>query len=203
MKESLYNWEKYLHIDDKDVLVQLAIVHGQFEIIHPFLDGNGRIGRILIPLFLYHKKVIQEPVFYMSEYLESYRTDYYDALKNISDNNDWEHWIRFFLNGVITQSEKSISQLKRIIKLYDAMKLKIAEKTHSQFSIKCLDFIFSTPFFNTKQFRVNSGIPKSSIARLLKSLEASKIIHCIQRGSGRRASFFIFLPLMNIINEQS
>ncbi|MGB6038127.1 MAG: Fic/DOC family N-terminal domain-containing protein, partial [Cryomorphaceae bacterium] len=89
MVEGLYDWEKYLHLDEKDVMVQLAIVHAQFEILHPFMDGNGRIGRILIPLFLFHKEIIHQPVFYMSQYLETNRQAYYDALKSITDSNNW------------------------------------------------------------------------------------------------------------------
>ncbi len=201
MKESLHNWEKYIHIDDKDVIIQLAIVHAQFEIIHPFLDGNGRIGRILIPLFLYHKKIIHEPVFYMSEYLESNRRDYYDALKDITDNNNWTNWIRFFLEGVIYQSEQNINKTRSIIELYENMKAKIVLETHSQFAIKCLDFIFTNPIFNTGRFKRESDIPRASAARLLKTLEGCGIIRCASRGSGRRPSLFVFQDLYDIINE--
>lgn len=201
MMEALYNWEEYIHFDDKDTLVQLAIIHAQFEIIHPFLDGNGRIGRILIPLFLYHKEIIQQPVFYMSDFLESNRKQYYDALKDITDTKDWTSWIRFFLNGVIIQSEKNISQTRGIIELYEEMKRKIATETHSQFAIHCLDFIFSKPIFNTSEFQKNAGIPRASVARLLKMLEESKIITCIERGSGRRPTLFAFRSLISLIND--
>jgi len=201
MNESLHNWEHYIHSDDKDVIIQLAIVHAQFEIIHPFLDGNGRIGRILIPLFLYHKGIIHEPVFYMSEYLEANRRDYYDALKDITDNNNWTNWIRFFLEGVIYQSEQNIKKTRSIIELYENLKVKIVAETRSQFAIKCLDFIFTNPIFNTGRFKRESAIPKASAARLLKTLEGSGIIRCASRGSGRRPSLFVFQDLYNIINE--
>lgn len=99
LNEYLYNWENYIHYDEKDRLVQLAIIHAQFEIIHPFLDGNGRIGRALTPLFLYEKKLLRLPVFYMSGYLEKNRKEYYKRLQNISENNDWNGWIVFFSKG--------------------------------------------------------------------------------------------------------
>ena len=201
MTEALSNWEKYMHIDEKDVMVQLAIVHAQFEIIHPFMDGNGRIGRILIPLFLYHKGIIQQPVFYMSQYLENNRREYYDALKAITDEGNWTHWIRFFLEGIVQQSEKNINQTRQIHQLYDAIKVQMASQTHSQFSIQCLDFIFSTPIFSTTEFHQKSGVPKSSAARLLKSMEENEIIKCMEKGVGRRPSLFVFRKLLKIINQ--
>ena len=201
MTEALHNWEDYVHADEKDVLVQLAIVHAQFEIIHPFFDGNGRIGRILIPLFLYLKEIIHEPVFYMSDYLEGNRKEYYDALKDITDNDRWTNWIRFFLQGIIAQAEQNIEKTRGIIKLYDEMKARIVEETHSQFAIQCLDFIFTNPVFTTPMFKKESNIPRASSARLLKTLESCEVIRCFRRGSGSRPSFFAFDGLLNIINE--
>ncbi len=201
MMEGLYNWESYLHHDDNDVLVKLAIVHAQFEILHPFVDGNGRIGRILIPLFLFHKDIIHQPVFYMSQYLESNRSAYYGALKEITDTGKWESWIRFFLNGVIQQAEKNIKQTRDIISLYDTMKTVMVEKTHSQWAIQCLDYIFSHPVFNTSDFNKASGVPKTSASRLLKTMEENSIISCIRRGSGRKPSIFAFRKLITIVNQ--
>lgn len=201
MMEGLYNWEFYLHQDEKDILVQLAIVHAQFEILHPFIDGNGRIGRILIPLFLYHKEIIHQPIFYMSQYLESNRLAYYDELKNITDTGRWEHWIRFFLNGIIQQAEKNINQTREIITLYDYMKSVMAVKTHSQWAIQCLDYIFTQPIFNTSDFNKSSKVPKTSAARLLKAMEENNIITCVRKGVGRRPSVYTFRKLLQIINQ--
>lgn len=201
MMDGLDKWEKYIHMEDKDAMVQLAIIHGQFEILHPFMDGNGRIGRILIPLFLYHKAIIHEPVFYMSQYLEHNRQTYYDALKSITDTGSWTQWIRFFLEGVVQQAEKNITQTQRIIQLYDEMKVIMAEKTHSQWSIQCLDYIFSQPIFNTSDFNAESSVPKTSAARLLKAMEDNEIIECISRGAGRRPNVFAFRKLLKIINQ--
>lgn len=201
MMEGLYNWETYLHYEDKDVLVQLAIVHAQFEILHPFIDGNGRIGRILIPLFLFHKGVIHQPVFYMSQYLESNRQRYYDALKEITDTGKWEGWIRFFLSGVIQQAEKSVTQTREIISLYETMKTVMVDKTHSQYAIHCLDYIFSHPVFNTSDFNRFSGVPKTSASRLLKGMEENGIISCVRRGAGRKPGVFAFRKLLDIANQ--
>lgn len=201
MTEALSNWEKYLHFEDLDVIVQLAIVHAQFEIIHPFLDGNGRMGRILIPLFLYHKKIIHEPVFYLSDYLESHRKQYYDALKEITDSGDWTNWIRFFLQAVIDQAEKNINKTREIISLYDKVKKEITEYTHSQFSIHCLDTIFIQPIFSTQYFNQHSGIPLSSVKRLLNIMVDNKILIIARAGSGRRPTIYAFRRLIDIVND--
>ena len=201
MKKALYNWEKYIHFNDKDILVQLAVIHAQFEIIHPFLDGNGRIGRILIPLFLYHKEAIRDPVFYMSDYLENHRQEYYDSLKDITDSNNWQNWIRFFLKGMISQAEKNIIQTREIIELYESMKRQMTKKMHSQYLIHCLDFIYSKPIFNTSEFRNNSLIPNASASRLIKSMQKAGMIKLVEKGAGRKPALYEVNQLMNIINK--
>jgi len=201
MHEALSNWEKYLHHTDKDVLVQLAIVHAQFEIIHPFLDGNGRMGRILIPLFLYHKEIIQEPVFYLSDFLERHRSEYYDALKQITDTGNWTNWIRFFLNAIIVQAEKNIEKTREIINLYESVKLEIVNSTHSQFAIQCLDSLFIQPIFSSRNFEKKSSIPRSSVARLLTTLVQNEVIVIVQKGAGRRPTIYAFRRLLKIVNQ--
>lgn len=100
LPEALTNFENYLHHDEVDPIAQLALVHAQFEILHPFLDGNGRVGRMLIPLFLYEKKVLRNPMFYLSAFLDNHRQQYYDRLLAITNEGDWQGWIVFFLEGV-------------------------------------------------------------------------------------------------------
>ena len=99
LQDHLQAWERYLDSDDVDFLIQVAVVHAQFELLHPFKDGNGRIGRILIPLFLYQKRALSQPMFYLSEYLENHREEYYQRLKGISVDGDWDGWIAFFLRA--------------------------------------------------------------------------------------------------------
>jgi len=95
----LQAWEHYVDSDDVDFLIQTAVVHAQFELLHPFKDGNGRIGRILIPLFLYQKRALSQPMFYLSEYLENHRDEYYARLKAISSDDNWNDWLVFFAGG--------------------------------------------------------------------------------------------------------
>ena len=151
-------FEKYIHFDEKDFLVQLAIIHAQFETIHPFWDGNGRTGRILMPLFLYYKKVLHLPMFYLSEYFELYRDEYYKRLQNISKNNDWEGWIKFFLIATEKQSIKNISKVQEILQLYNNLKEKVVNIPTPKNAIKVLDFLFSMPYFDSGDFITSSSI---------------------------------------------
>ncbi len=201
MTEALYAWENYLHAEERDVMVQLAIVHAQFEIIHPFIDGNGRIGRIFIPLFLYHKKILHQPMFYMSQYLESNRQEYYDHLKSITDTGDWTRWVRFFLEGIIQQAERNITQTRAVIEEYEEMKLRLAKITRSQWAIQCLDYLFSNPYFSSTHFKRNSGVPTTSAGRLLHSMEAAGLIRKVRLGAGRKPSIYVFPKLWDIIES--
>jgi len=196
----LSDFEKYIHYEEKDKLVQLAIVHAQFEILHPFLDGNGRIGRILIPLFLYEKKILDTPMFYISAFFETNRKQYYDNLKAVTDNKDWEGWIMFFLRGVIEQSEKNIEKVKAVLKLYEMMKEKIVSITHSQYSIKALDILFTMPIFSSTEFIKSSNIPKASARRILNRLEESGTINIFLKGAGSKPTLYEFRQLIDIAN---
>lgn len=201
MTEALDKWEKYIHEDEKDFLVQLAIIHAQFEIIHPFLDGNGRIGRIIISLFLFHKQVIHQPVFYLSHYLETNRQQYYDALKSISDTGEWTFWIRFFLKGLIEQSKRNSEKTRSILALYDEMKLRVVNSTHSQFAIQTIDCLFKQPVFNTAQFLESTAMPRASANRILNTLTEEGIILQVEKGTGRKPSIFAFRDILRIVNQ--
>lgn len=190
------NLEKYIHAEEKDLLVQLAIVHAQFEIIHPFMDGNGRVGRMLIPLFLYFKKAISYPSFYLSEYLESHRNEYYQALLDISKNDNWDGWITFFLQAVIEQSKENISKAKKIIELYQQKKQRITELTKSQFSIKILDALFMMPVFQSQDFITISKIPRDSAFKILRKLEENRVIISDKKKKNR---VYFFEKLLEIV----
>ncbi len=196
INDLISNLEKYIHGEEKDLLVQLAIIHAQFEMIHPFMDGNGRVGRMLMPLFLYFKKAISYPSFYLSEYLESHRDEYYKALLNISKEKDWDGWISFFLQAVIEQSKENINKAKKIIALYDQKKQRITELTKSQFAIMILDALFVMPVFQSQDFIKFSKIPKASAFRYIGILEKSGVISSNQK---RKNGLYFFNKLLDIV----
>jgi len=199
LMEHLSTFEKYIHYDEKDRLIQLSIIQGQFEIIHPFLDGNGRIGRILLPLFLYEKHVLGSPMFYISEYLEANRDEYYSRLLAVSEQKKWEDWIEFFLQAIISQSKANNAKVKAILDLYNIKKQKISELTHSQYVIKLLDTIFASPLFSTADFVKVSHIPKESALRLLRLLKKENILTTFREGKGRSPEILIFNKLFDIV----
>ncbi len=191
-------WQKYVESNDIDLLLQAAVVHAQFELLHPFKDGNGRIGRILIPLFLYQKKKLSQPMFYLSAYLENHREEYYQRLKNISQDGDWNGWIAFFLQAITEQAKINSLKVKAIMELYADMKTSIYDITHSQYTIHLLDAIFDRPIFDTTDFITRSKINKKTAMALLKQLKDQKILSVLREGSGRKASVLCFPKLLNI-----
>ncbi len=202
LPDYLQAWELYLDGDDVDFLLQVAVVHAQFELLHPFKDGNGRIGRILIPLFLYQKRALSQPMFYLSEYLENHRDEYYQRLKAISAECDWDGWIVFFLRAIIEQASQNIRRVEAIKTLYDEMKTAIQETTRSQYSVHLLDAIFSKPIFRTsdlaQQLAADYGIHDKTAPALLRQLRDAGILRELQPGSGRRAATLCFPRLINL-----
>ena len=195
----LFNWEKYCHYEEKDRLVQLAVIHAQFEIVHPFLDGNGRIGRIFIPLFLYEKKLLKYPSLYMSEFFEENRKDYYSRLRAITDDNKWNEWINYFLGAIINQTELNTQRAKQITQLYGEMKNIIREVSKSRNAIQIQDFLFSKIMFETPDFTKSTKLSKPHAARIIRNLLEHKIIEIISHAKGRRPAIYAFSPLMEII----
>ena len=199
LQSSLDNFEQYLTYEELDTLVQMAIVHAQFEIIHPFNDGNGRVGRMLIPLFLYQKKMISSPMFYISEYFERHRNIYIEHLNNITSKNDWNAWILFFLQAITEQAKHNAEKAKAIIELYEIKKKRVTELIRSQFSIAVVDTLFKMPIFNTTDFINESKIPKASANRFLKIMTENEILTIVERGHGRIPSVLVFHKLFDII----
>ena len=200
--EFLQAWENYLNFDESNFLLQTAVVHAQFELIHPFKDGNGRIGRILIPLFLYQKKQLSQPMFYLSEYLEANRDEYYQRLRAISADKDWNGWIGFFLQAITYQAKQNSHRVKEIMALYEEMKLKIQDVTHSQYSVHLLDALFNKPIFKAsdlvKQFNQDYGIHEKTTPGLIRQLKDAQILKVLQAGSGRRSAVLCFPRLINL-----
>ncbi len=198
LPDGMSAFEKYIHSDQADVLVQLAVLHAEFEALHPFLDGNGRLGRMLVPLFLWRRGLIQAPMFYISAFFEANRDDYYDQLLNVSANQDWTQWCVFFLNAIQTQAELNQSKASSVLALYNAMKSRVTEVTRSQYAIYALDWIFEKPIFKSTDFVASAGIPKATAKRLLSELAAENIIRPVHKGAGSRATVYCFPELLNL-----
>ena len=144
------NWEKYINGEEKDPLVQLALLHIEFEAIHPFLDGNGRLGRMLIPLYMFQKKLIKSPSFYISAYLEANRDQYYESLRAVSRDGDWLGWCKFFLTAIEVQANDNLNKAKQIFNLYNRLKTEIPKLTHFAIFYNYIRCNFQKTIFSIK-----------------------------------------------------
>ncbi|WP_339753082.1 Fic/DOC family N-terminal domain-containing protein [uncultured Winogradskyella sp.] len=200
LDEGIENLITYLENEDgHPTLIKTALMHVEFEALHPFQDGNGRIGRILITLFLWSTGVISEPHFYISGYLEENKDLYIDTMRNVSKNGDWESWCAFFLNAVENQAMRNLEIAEKIKELYEEMKSIFSEVLSSKYSVNALDYIFTNPIFRKNKFTSNSGIPAPTASRFTRILLENELIVTREESSGRRAALYSFEPLMKLV----
>lgn len=189
----------FMNRTDQEFLVQTAVMHAQFEIIHPFSDGNGRTGRILIPLFLWSKGMISSPMFYISEYFDENRDLYIGNLRRIISDHDWERWILFFLDAVHIQAKRNNEKASQVLNLYKEMRNRIVDLTKSPYALKVLDSLFTTPIMKTANFIKVAEIEPKSAHRIISKLKSENILVTIQKHSGRTSEILVFDQLYQII----
>jgi Fic family protein len=195
VQEYMENLEDYILSENyEDPLVKIAIIHYQFEAIHPFEDGNGRIGRLLIPLYLYWKKILNLPILYISGYFEKNRDEYIDKLNYVDRTQEYEEWIKFFLISIINQSKQTQELIYKILEL----KAKIEEKVKtikSPYKQEVLNLIFSKPIFQRTDLKIN----KRTAIRLIKEFISLKILEelKIEKIKGR---VYVFKDLVKILS---
>jgi Fic family protein len=197
--EYMHNWEKYYHRTEHDRLVQLAVIHAQFEVIHPFVDGNGRIGRMLIPLFLRETGILFRPTFYISAYFEARRKEYYHLLRELDGQESWSRWISFFLEAIIVQARDNTEKALGIITLYDRLKNEMIEVTRSQYAVPLLDHLFRQPILTPNKLIEETDMPsKPTVMSLLSSLKEVGILKILRESSGRRSQILALAELVNL-----
>jgi Fic family protein len=147
MQTALDNLEKFLHDTTLPVLIHCGLAHAQFESIHPFLDGNGRVGRLLITFLLCERKVLHRPLLYLSLFLKVHRAEYYDRLMAVRIDGNWEGWLKFFLRGIVEVSESATETARAITKLRESHRQLIGEKLGGRASLglRLLDYLFEQP----------------------------------------------------------
>lgn len=216
-KEITYTPVSYLHTeeymnnltdfinetDDKiNPLIKIAIIHAYFELVHPFEDGNGRVGRILVPILLKKYQVLSTPYFYISYYLSQNREKYISSLESISKDLNWEPWIKFFIEAFQKQTEILISMLRKLKEIRYTTEQKI-NGLRSQFSIQIINFLFRRIKFTTTTFIEETGIIPSTARTLLKQMVELKVIEIEERGSGQAPSIYRFKDLYAMVQEIS
>lgn len=195
----LANLETYWRGGELDPLVQLALIHAQFEIIHPFRDGNGRIGRMLVPIFLYEKKLLARPMFYLSQYLELHRAEYIARLGALNGTQSWNDWIAFFLRALAVQAEANTDKARRILALYERLKAQTIGLTRSQYAVPLLDRLFAQPIFASSDLFRDPKMPtKPVVTQLLQRLSDAGILTQLSAARGRKPQVLALVELVNL-----
>ncbi len=180
-------------------LLRTAIAHVEFEALHPFEDGNGRIGRMLITLMLWKLGVLSQPNFFVSGYFENNKDEYVARMRSVSEDNDWTGWIVFFLRAMHEQARVNIQTADNIQMLYTDMRERFRVILNSQFHDRALDFVFGSPVFRNDTFIDRSGIPPSSARALSRRLVDAGLLRTVEPASGRRAAMYAFDPLLTML----
>ncbi|MFC1673683.1 Fic family protein [Pseudomonadota bacterium] len=189
----------FLNEDDGESLLKIALAHIEFEALHPFKDGNGRIGRMLITLLLWRHGNISQPHFYVSGYLEDEKDEYIERMRRVSSDGEWTEWCLFFLNALEAQAYKNISTAEEISKLYEEMKVTFRDLLSTRWHMAALDFIFEQPVFRNNRFTAQSGIPQVTAAKFTRTLVDNGLLKTLENPSGRRAGLYAFEPLLQIV----
>lgn len=186
MKESLSDLEKYMNAEDElDDLIRIALIHYQFESIHPFLDGNGRIGRLLIVLYLLEKKVIKTPSLYLSFYLKEHRIEYYDRMSAIRETGDYEQWIKFFLEGIYASGESAIETANELILLRNTNIKKIEDEKYTKRTLETMMKVFhyleAHPIIEIGKTAEDLSIAYNTVSSAVSRFGKLGILHLVKK----------------------
>lgn len=196
------NFDKYFNTEDaeRDPLVQIAVAHYQFEAIHPFSDGNGRVGRLLIPLFLYQRKLLSKPYVYISKYFEEHRRDYYDLLSDVSYKGAWLPWLRFFLNGLVEQANDATALVHKILDVQKQFHGVLSD-FKSPYALNLLDTLFAYPIVTTTRMQKLGDIPNNTtLINLVRKFVKAGILVDISPHRQRNKTY-AFKPLLELMDE--
>ena len=201
MHEALDGLEKYLHApSEMPALIRLAMVHYQFEAIHPFLDGNGRVGRLLVTLLLCADTLLPEPLLYLSAHFERYREEYYERLLAVSQKGAWHEWIRYFLSAVATQSRDAIRRIDRLLDLRKTYHGQVQQARASALLVQLIDEMFTSPAMT------NAGVSRRlKITPRSAQLNIDKLVErgILREATGRRRNrVYVAAEIVDIIERQ-
>ena len=197
MMNCLGDWEKFLHIRDIiPDLIQCAMMHVQFETIHPFLDGNGRVGRLLVTFFLLERKRLSQPLLYLSAFIDAHKGDYYDLLQRVRTHGEWVPWIRFFLQGVTEIATEAGQQAKELHKLREQYRAQLRDKPNA---LGLLDELFTNPYMTIGRAAKVLGKTHPTAKAAITVLEKAGILKEV---SGRQwGRFYVCQPILDALEK--
>lgn len=195
---NLSHWEKFLHDRTLPALVQIALLHYQFEAIHPFLDGNGRVGRLLITLFFVERRILPTPLLYLSAFFEATRREYYDRLLGISERGEWEAWLEYFLNGIARQSEDALGRAERINQKLGQWRHTVAGSS-SKIPLMIIDMLAANPYVTIKKAAEQLKVAFTTAQRAIERLEKLSIVD--ETSKAKRDRVYCAKAILNILEE--
>ncbi|MGH8675073.1 MAG: Fic family protein [Burkholderiales bacterium] len=191
-------WEKFMHDRSLPALTQAALLHYQFEAIHPFLDGNGRVGRSLITLFMIEREILPSPLLYLSAFFEASRRDYYDCLTAVSERSEWQPWLLYFLHGVAHQAKDALRRVESIGALRERWRRRLASR-QTRTVMALLDRITTNPFVTVNGAAKDLAIAFTTAQRAIDALVAHKVLR--QTDDARRGRVYVAKTLLDILDE--
>ncbi len=180
-------------------LLRVAISHLEFEALHPFKDGNGRVGRMLVTLLLWQLGCLSTPHFYISRYFEEHKAEYIHHMREVSSSGAWENWCAFFLVAVKEQAQQNLQTAESIRSLYEEMKGRFATLLNSAKSVTALDYIFTNPVFRNSRFTNHAAIAPHTAARFSRILLEEKLLVPVREAAGRQSAIYSFEPLLRLV----
>lgn len=198
LMDALGEWETFLHDRSLPPLVQVGLVHYQFEAIHPFLDGNGRIGRLLITLFLIERKILPTPLLYLSAFFEATRDEYYERLRRVSEESAWEEWLQYFLRGVSRMSADALNRAEKINALLARWRHAVAGSSTKTPS-RMVELLAENPFWSIKKAASRLDVAYTTAQRTIERLGTEGILS--QSGQAKRDRVYCATELMDILDE--
>lgn len=191
----------YIRTTDQQPLLATAIAHAEFEALHPFEDGNGRLGRMLITLMLWNKRVLGAPHFFVSDYFEQNKDEYIERLRHVSEHGDWTGWCVFFLTALAAQARANIDIVGQIQAHYDDMQIQFRDILRSRWSNDALNYMFANPIFRNNRFKQRAGIPAATANTFTNRLVDAGILKILIPPAGRAPGLYSFPSLIEIVQE--
>lgn len=190
---------RYINEDDTLPLLKTAIAHAEFEALHPFEDGNGRLGRMLITLMLWDSGVLSAPHFFVSDYFETHKEDFVERLRRVSSDGDWTGWVAFFLDALSAQAVANIELVGQIEAHYAHMHDIFRDVLRSRWSTDALNYVFANPIFRNNKFKRNAGIPHQTANKFTNRLVEEGILRVLIPPAGRATGLYAFPSLLEIV----
>jgi cell filamentation protein, protein adenylyltransferase len=207
MHRALHELEAFLHADSRlSALIRVGLAHAHFETVHPFLDGNGRVGRLLITFILVHERILREPILYLSIFFKGQRQEYYDRLQAIREKGDWEGWLAFFLEGVAAVSEEATTTARQIVNLREEERARISQRLgrRTGSGLHLLEHLFRAPIVNVKRVEEVTGLSQPAANALTNVMEKAGVLREITgRQTYRMFAFDAYLRLFQERDERA